>query len=90
MSWHTKTCGTKSEVTAAIDEAMAASGGMPRAVGEYLKDAVAQADLVDGGVERYYVLVESSGHRPMTGSGSAEKCLVTTVRRGPWNLPRSG
>jgi len=90
MSWHVKTCGTKEEVTAAIDEAVAASNGMPRAVGDYLKDAVAAVDLTDGaadGVERCLVLVESTGHRPMYASGE-EKCLVTKLRRGPVNTPR--
>jgi len=64
MSWHLKTCGTKSEVTAAIDESVAASNSMPRTVGDYLKDAVAAIDLTDGaadGTERCLVLVESTG-----------------------------
>jgi hypothetical protein len=89
MSWHMHTCGTKAEVTAAIDEAMAAQSGMPRAVGDYLKDAVANVDLIEGspdGADRYYVVVESTGHRPMMGSSSQEKCRITKVRRGPWNL----
>lgn len=84
MSWHLKTCGTKEEVTAAIDEAIAANQGMPRSVGDYLKDAVKAIDLTDGaadGVERCLVLVESTGHRPMYASGE-EKCLVTKLRRG--------
>lgn len=91
MSWHMKTCGTKAEVTAAIDEALAAQSGMPKAVGDYLKDAVANVDLTEGspdGTDRYCVLVESTGHRPMSGSGSEERCLVTKVRRGPWNVPK--
>lgn len=87
MSWHLKTCGTKDEVNAAIDQAVAMNHGMPKAVGNYLKDAVAGVDLVEGaldGAEHYALLVESSGHRPMSGSGSEERCVVTKVRRGPW------
>jgi len=89
MSWHLKTCGTKSEVFAAIDEAVAASNGMPRAVGDYLNNAIDAIDLTDGaadGTERCLVMVESSGHRPMYASGE-EKCLVTKLRRGPLSRP---
>jgi len=89
MSWHLKTCGTKSEVFAAIDEAVAASNGMPKAVGDYLNDAIDALDLTDGasdGTERCLVMVESSGHRPMYASGE-EKCLVTKLRRGPLSRP---
>ncbi len=92
MSWHIKTCGTKAEVIAAIDEAAANQSGMPKAVADYLKDAVNNVDLTEGskdGTEHYLVLVDSFGHRPMSGSGSEEKCVVTKVRRGPWNLPKT-
>lgn len=93
MSWHMNTCGTKAEVTAAIDEATAAPSGMPKAVGDYLRDVVESTDLVEGatdGVERYLVHVESTGHRPMNGSGAKETCTVTKVRRGAWNPPKAG
>lgn len=92
MSWHLKTCGTKEEVTAAIDEAIARNSGMPASVGSYLKDAVNALDLTNGaggksdGVDRCMVVVESSGHRPMYVGGE-EKCLVTMVWRGPVNQP---
>lgn len=91
MSWSLNTAGTKSEVTAAIDEVIAAQSGMPRSVGDYLKNAVEAIDLTEGspgGDERYLVHVESMGHRPMSGSGSRETCTVTKIRRGPWNLPK--
>lgn len=92
MSWHLKTCGTKSEVADAIDEAVAASNGMPVAVGDYLKGAADAVDLTDGaadGAERCLVMVESTGHRPMYAQGE-EKCLVTKLRRGPISRPAAG
>jgi len=84
MSWHLKTCGTKDEVKSAIDEAAAQQSGMPKEVADYLKGAVDAVDTTEGGVERYVVYVDSSGHRPMAGSGSEERCSVTKLRRGPW------
>jgi len=90
MSWHVKFCGTKDEATAAIDEAVAQSNGMPKAVGDYLKGAVEAIDLTDGaadGAERCMVFVESAGHRPMYAGGE-EKCLVAKVRRGAVTPPR--
>ena len=84
MSWNMNNAGTKEEVTATIDEAMASQGGMPAAVGAYLKHAVAAVELRPG----YLVRVESVGHRPMTSAGSSETCKVEVVKSGPWNLGR--
>jgi len=87
MSWYLKTCGTKDEVTAAIDEAAAAQSGMPKAVADYLRGTVASVNLTDGQrLDAYAVLVESAGHRPMNPGGE-EKCLVALVRRGPIRQP---
>lgn len=81
MSWHLSNVGTKEEVTASVDEALAAQQGMPASVGVYLKDAVAAIDLKPG----YLVRVKSIGHRPMSGAGSSETTEVELVKSGPWN-----
>lgn len=81
MSWNVSNTGTKEEVTAALDEALANQQGMPAAVGAYIKDVVAAIELKPG----YLVRVESIGHRPMSGAGSSETCKVELVKSGPWN-----
>jgi hypothetical protein len=88
MSWHLENCGTRGEVKAAIDEMVAAPHGMPKPVGDYLKDAVDAVDLTnETGIEddRYFVHVKSTGHRP--SNGGQEECLVRRIRRGPWKIP---
>lgn len=82
MSWHIEVVGTKEDVTAAIDEAMASQTGMPPVVGSYLKDAVAAVNPKEN--PGYLVHVKSTGHRPMEGAGSSEECLVRCVRSKPW------
>jgi hypothetical protein len=82
MSWNVNNTGTKEEVVAALDEALANQQGMPPVVGAYLKAAVAAIELKPG----YLVRVESTGHRPMSGAGSTEVCKVELVKSGPWNL----
>lgn len=81
MSWHLEVCGSKEDVTAAIDEAMSIPGGMPPVVGSYLKDAVAACVTSD----EYVVSVRSDGHRPLTSSGSSEESVVRVIRAKPWN-----
>lgn len=85
MSWNVENTGTVEQVTAAIDEAMAASGGMPASVGAYLKDAIANVAPADH-VKGHAVYVKSFGHRPMTGCGASEICEVKLLKSGPWNL----
>lgn len=89
MSWHLENVGTPEQVTAAIDEALRNTHGMPASVGAYLKDAIAACvpptpATVDGST--YLVSVKSMGHRPMNGAGSTESCEVRLIKSGPWNL----
>lgn len=81
MSWHIETVGTAEDVTAAIDEETTRIGGMPSAVGMYLKEAISSATAQS--MANYLVHVESAGHRPMNGAG-IESCKVRIVRRGAW------
>ena len=81
MSWHLENVGTKEEVTAAIDEAVATPGGMPPVVGSILKEMVDATQPADAG---YLVQVKSTGHRPMAHGGAVETHEVRVVKRGPW------
>lgn len=76
-------------MTAAIDEAVSANNGMPKSVGDYLKEAVealgSEGEAADDH-PGYLVLVESSGHRPAY-TGGEEKCAVTKLWRGPMRRP---
>lgn len=80
MSWHIEVCGTKEDVCAAIDEAVANPHGMPPVVGAYLKDAVAACADRPG----HNVHVKSVGHRPLENSGSTEESTVRLLRSGTW------
>lgn len=80
MSWHIEACGPKEDIVAMIDECVANPSGMPAAVGDYLKSAIAATP--DG--PEYNVYVKSNGHRPMTGSGSNEQAEVKVLRAKPW------
>lgn len=81
MSWHFENVGTKEEVTAAIDEAVATPGGMPPVVGSMLKDMLDATQLADSS---YLLHVKSTGHRPMAHSGANEVHEVRVIKRGPW------